>query len=244
MKKALITGCNIGIGHAILNEFLKQRYSVIACFRKKNLKNKKLISSLKKKYNNKVFDYYFDLEEENQVVNQIKNISKVHNKIDVIINNAGSLDVTPFLFTKTETGKKLFDINLFSQILILQILIKNMIRNKKGSIINISSISGVRGDEGRALYSASKAALINLTKSLSKEMGRYNIRVNSISPGLIETRMLKTHTKKDIIKKILETIPLKRIGKPNEIAKLAIFLASEDSSYITGQNIRVDGGLQ
>jgi 3-oxoacyl-[acyl-carrier protein] reductase len=243
MKKAFITGCNIGIGHAILNEFLKQKYSVIACFRKKNLKNKKLIASLKKKYKNKVFDYYFDLEEQNHLVNQIKNISKVHNKIDVIINNAGSIDVTPFLFSKIETGKKLFDINLFSQILILQILIKNMIRNKKGSIINISSISGVRGDEGRALYSASKSALINLTKSLSKEIGRYNIRVNAISPGLIETRMLNTHTKKNVIEKILETLPLKRIGKPNEVAKLALFLASDDSSYITGQNIRVDGGL-
>ena len=118
-----------------------------------------------------------------------------------------------------------------------------MIRNKKGSIINISSISGIRGDEGRAFYSASKSSLINLTKSLSKEMGRYNIRVNSISPGLIETRMLNAHTKKNVIEKILENLPLKRVGKPIEVAKLALFLASDDSSYITGQNIRVDGGL-
>ncbi len=243
MKKVLVTGCNIGIGFSILNEFLKQKYYVIACFRKKNQKNKELVYTLKKKYKNNLSDYYFDLEKEDQVIKQTKKISKVHNKIDVIINNAATIDVTPFLFSKLETGKKIFDINLFSQVLILQILIKNMIRNKKGSIINISSISGERGEEGRVLYSASKSAIINLTKSLSKEMGRYNIRVNAISPGLIETRMLSAHTKKSVINKIVENLPLKRIGKPDEVAKLALFLASDDSSYITGQNIRVNGGL-
>ena len=126
---------------------------------------------------------------------------------------------------------------------ITQMITKLMIRKKKGTVINISSISADDGNEARSAYSASKAALQSLTKAMSKELGRFNIRANCIAPGLIDTKMLSENTKPEIIKEMKNRISLARLGTSNEVANVALFLASDLSSYINGQIIRVDGGM-
>ena len=138
----------------------------------------------------------------------------------------------------------MLDINLFSHLLISQIIIKSMVLNKKGSIINISSTSGIDSNVGRISYATSKSALITATEVISKEVGRYNIRVNAIAPGVSDTDMYREGHSEKIKKDILEKISLKRVSKPKEIANVALFLASDLSSYLTGQVLRVDGGMQ
>ena len=139
--------------------------------------------------------------------------------------------------------KDIFETNLFSHLLFTQYLIKIMIKQKNGSIINISSSAAIEGNEGRIAYASSKSALITSSKVMSRELGIHNIRVNTIAPGLTATEMMKESTPDDVLNKVLERIPMKRIGEPKEIASVALFLSSELSSYITGQVIRVDGGL-
>ena len=132
--------------------------------------------------------------------------------------------------------------NYFSQIYLTQMISRAMTKNKKGNIIFVSSTSGINGDYGRFAYSSSKAAVLNSVKTLSKELSNYNIRVNAVSPGLTETDLMLSNTKEDIIKSEIEKISLKRIASTNEIADIILFLASEKSSYINGQNIVADGG--
>ena len=143
---------------------------------------------------------------------------------------------------KIEDIKNVFQINFFSQLIFSKIIIKKMISKKQGSIIFLSSKAATDYVSGRLAYSASKSSLINTTKILSKELGRYKIRVNAIAPGLIDTDMSKSQLNVDQINEVLKTIPLKRIGTPENVADLVTFLCSEKSSYINGQIIKVDGG--
>ena len=142
-----------------------------------------------------------------------------------------------------KSAKELFEINYFSQIYLTQLVSKMMIRKKKGNIINISSTSGIDVNEGRMFYSATKAALINSSKILAKELSPFNIRVNVVAPGLIDTDMMKQNTKSEIVENVLQDLTIKRTGKPEEIANIVYFLASDLSSYLNGQVIRVDGGM-
>lgn len=148
------------------------------------------------------------------------------------------------LFQMTSENKlnEIFNVNYFSQIFLTQIVSRGMIKNKKGNIIFVASTSGINGDEGRFAYSATKSAIINSTKTLSKELSRYNIRVNSISPGLTKTDLMTNNTKKEVIENEIKKISLKRVAEPQEISNVLLFLASDKSSYINGQNITVDGG--
>ena len=139
--------------------------------------------------------------------------------------------------------REIFEINFFSQSVFVQGLVKTMIKNKSGSIIYISSSSAIDANEGRSAYSASKAAIITQAKTLSKELGAFNIRVNCIAPGLTQTDMMKNNTPDNILQEVIKTIPLKRVGDPNEIANVILFLASDLSTYLSGQTIRVDGGM-
>ena len=145
--------------------------------------------------------------------------------------------------TSIEKFKKIFQINFFSQIAFTQQIIKNMIKNKSGSIVYVSSTSGIEGNEGRSAYSSSKAAIISKVKVMSKELGAFNIRVNAIAPGLTNTRMMNENTSIKKINDVTKDLSLKRFGEPNEIGNTALFLSSDLSSYITGQTIRVDGGM-
>ena len=163
-------------------------------------------------------------------------------KIDVLVNNAGITKDMLFMRMKQDDFKQVIDVNLVGTYNMTKNVSQYMIKQKYGKIINISSVVGLHGNAGQANYSASKAGIIGFTKSLAKELASRNILVNAVAPGFIETDM--TSVLKDEVKtNILNTIPLKREGKPEEVAAVVKFLASEDSSYITGQVISVDGGM-
>ena len=161
-----------------------------------------------------------------------------------MINNAGTIHTALFQMTTLKNFKDIYETNFFSVVQFTQIILKSMLPHKNGSIINISSTSAFDSNVGRSAYSASKLSLVSLTKSLSSELGRHNIRVNSIAPGLTETDMAIQNTKKELMNEIIERSSLKRIGKPKDIANSVLFLSSDLSSFITGQTIRVDGGMQ
>ena len=145
--------------------------------------------------------------------------------------------------TSIKKLKEIFEINFFSQTLFTQYILKSMIRNKSGSIVYISSSSALDGNEGRSAYSSTKSAIIAQAKVLSRELGVHNIRVNTIAPGLTNTDMMKDNTPVELIKEFKSRISLKRIANPEEIANVTLLLSSDLSSYITGQVIRVDGGM-
>jgi 3-oxoacyl-[acyl-carrier protein] reductase len=145
--------------------------------------------------------------------------------------------------TSEKKLKEIFDVDFFSQTTFTQYILKSMMKNKRGSIIYISSSSAIDGNRGRSAYSAAKAALLSQAKTLSKEVGEFNIRVNAIAPGLTKTDMMTENTEKKIIDEVTSQISLKRVASPKEIANVALFLSSDLASYITGQFLRVDGGM-
>ena len=240
-KKDLITGCNKGIGKSIFEKFIENEGEIIACVRKKRNEFEEFVNSKKKDHS--IFIYEIDFSDQNSVKNVSNQIIKDHPKIDILVNNAGSIFNGLFQMTPIDQAKDLFQINFFSQILLTQIILKSILRNKMGSIINITSTAGIDSGEGRSLYNSTKAAMISQTKSLSKEIGRFNIRVNSVAPGLTDTEMMRNNTKEDVIDKVVKNQSLQRIGKPIDIANATLFLASDLSEFITGQIIRVDGGM-
>ena len=164
-------------------------------------------------------------------------------KIDILINNAATIHSAIFQMTSMKKLKEIFEINFFSQTLFTQYILKSMIKNKSGSIVYISSSSALDGNEGRSAYSSTKSAIIAQAKVLSRELGVHNIRVNTIAPGLTNTDMMKDNTPVELIKEFKSRISLKRIANPEEIANVTLLLSSDLSSYITGQVIRVDGGM-
>jgi 3-oxoacyl-[acyl-carrier protein] reductase len=241
-KTVLITGANRGIGLAIVEKFLKNECNIIACSRKDDEISSKKLNEISKKFPNKIKIYRFDLGKIDDVENACSKILAENNNIDVLINNAGQNHVALFLMTKIQKFKEIFEVNFFSQLVITQKIIKNMIKNKTGSIINIASNAASEVDIGRAAYATSKASIITFTKILAKELGSYGIRVNSISPGLTNTDMMGDGISEKIMTETISKIPLKRVAQPEEIANTCFFLASDLSSYITGENISVTGG--
>tara|TARA_B100000745_G_scaffold141745_1_gene92653 strand:- start:2197 stop:2952 length:756 start_codon:yes stop_codon:yes gene_type:complete len=241
-KNVLITGCNKGIGKATLEGFAKYGANIFACVRSNSSEFKKFISTLKKKYKVKIYVIKLDLLKKSSISNCVNEIYKISKNIDILVNNAGMLFNSLFQMTSEKQLQEMFQVNYFSQVYLTQIISRGMTKNKTGNIIFVSSTSGINGDYGRFAYSSSKAAILSTVKTLSKELSNYNIRVNAVSPGLTETDLMLSNTKEDIIKSEIEKISLKRIASTNEIADIILFLASEKSSYINGQNIVADGG--
>lgn len=243
-KNVVITGCNKGIGEAILKSFAKNGANCICCVRSVSEDFKAYCKNLSKENNVKIDIVSLDLSDSNLVKEAVKNIFLITKKIDVLVNSAGILFNSLFVMTSEKQLKEIFQINFFSHVLLTQLISREMIKNKKGNIIFISSTSADGRDYGRFAYSSTKAAISSVTRVLANELGNYGIRVNSINPGLTETDLMRKNTLEKNIKHELSKTSLNRIGKPEEIANLAIFLASDLSSYINGQNIRIDGGLQ
>jgi|TARA_B100001964_G_scaffold90833_1_gene102047 3-oxoacyl-[acyl-carrier protein] reductase len=241
-KNVIITGCNKGIGKEALKDFSKYGANTFACVRTVSSEFKKFILDLKKKYKVNIHIIKLDLSKNSSISNCVNEIYKISKNIDVLVNNAGILFNSLFQMTSEKQLKEIFQINYFSQVYLTQIISRGMAKNKKGNIIFISSTSGLNGDAGRFAYSSTKAAILNTVKTLSKELSNQNIRVNAISPGLTKTDLMTSNTKDEIIKTEVEKISLKRIANTNEISSVILFLASEKSSYINGQNIVVDGG--
>tara|TARA_B100000780_G_scaffold80904_1_gene55155 strand:+ start:3046 stop:3789 length:744 start_codon:yes stop_codon:yes gene_type:complete len=242
-KTVVLTGSNRGIGKKILEVFSLNGAKVFACVRENNDSFKSYVDQLEKKTKNKIIIIKLDLSNEEEIKNAANEIISSKVPIDILINNAGIIHNSIFQMTSIKKFKEIFDINFFSQVLFTQYILKSMVKNKKGSIVNISSTSGIDSNAGRSAYSASKAALISQSKALSRELGIHNIRVNTIAPGLTDTDMMKNNTTKNVIENVLENVSLKRLADPEEIANAVLLLSSDLSSYITGQTIRVDGGM-
>lgn len=242
-KTAVITGCNRGIGKSILQKFSEHGANSIACVRETNNEFEKFCKNLENKNKIKINIISFDLLKKDQLSEGINKIINLKKKIDVLVNNAGILFNSIFQMTSEKKLKEIFDINFFSHITLTQKISREMMKNKSGSIIFVSSTSAKRNDTGRFAYSSTKAAISSTSRVLARELGIYKIRVNSICPGLTKTDMSEKNTREDLKNEELNKISLKRLAEPDEIANVAVFLASELSSYITGQDIVVDGGV-
>jgi len=242
-KNAVVTGCNRGIGKKILEVFSMNGANVFACVRKIDEEFLSFVNSLEKKTKNKIIPIQLNLDDDSQIKEAANKIFSENKPIDILINNAAIIHTAIFQMTSIKKLKEVFETNFFGQSNFTQYILKSMVKNKKGSIINISSSSALDGNEGRSAYSASKNALIAQTKVLSRELGSNNIRVNVIAPGLTDTDMMKKNTPQKVIDDVLSRVSLRRVADPEEIANVALLISSDLSSYITGQVIRVDGGM-
>lgn len=240
-KVALITGATRGIGKQIALELASQGYDIALNYRKQNEELEALKKEIESK-NVKCLTIYGDVSNYEDVENFIKEIIKEFGKIDVLVNNAGITKDMLLMRMKKEDFESVIDVNLIGTFNVTKNVIPYMMKARNGKIVNISSVVGISGNAGQTNYSASKAGIIGFTKSLAKEVASRNINVNAIAPGFIKTDM--TDVLKDEVKEeISKTIPLKRMGEAKDVANLVKFLVSEESNYITGQVINVDGGM-
>jgi 3-oxoacyl-[acyl-carrier protein] reductase len=241
-KTAVITGCNRGIGFSIMETFCKNGATVIACVRKTNKDFEKNVENLIKKYEKKIHIVIFDLEHEEELNNSLSTIKNLEQNIDILVNNAGINQISLFQMTTIKSFRKVFETNFFSIVNFTQKMLKIIKKNNFSKIINIASNAADLSDAGRSAYAPSKAALISLTKVLSKELGVNKINVNAVSPGLVNTDMMKDTPQKAIEEAISRT-PLKKVAEPIDVAKTVLYLASDDSNHITGEIINVTGGM-
>lgn len=240
-KKALVTGSSRGIGKEIAKKFISEGACVWGICTKPSAAKEEL-EALAKENGVTFVEMYANAGDAEVWANTIKEALKQAGSFDVLVNNAGITKDGLSFRMKMEDWQNVININLTSAFIASQIVSSDMIRQRKGSIINMSSIVGVHGQGGQVNYSASKAGLIGLTKSLAKETGSRGVRVNAIAPGFIQTDMTGA-LPEDLQKAMIDSVPLKRAGVPEDIANVAVFLGSDMSSYITGQVIGVDGGM-
>ena len=236
MKKALITGATGGIGLEIC-KFLGNDHEIYILGR-----NEEKLRNLSNKFSFIKEYFVCDISESKSLLNFFEKISMKNLQIDVLINNAGVTDDSLFLRMDSKKWNKVINTNLNSNFMISNFFSKQMVKKKWGRIVNITSVVGHTGNAGQSNYTASKAGIIGMTKSIAIELAKRNITVNSISPGFIDTEMTVSLSdkQKDFIK---DKIPLARIGRPEDVAYCVKFLVSDQANYITGQTIHVNGGL-
>lgn len=240
-KCAVITGASRGIGRAIALKFAKEGANIVLNYRNSETEALTLKEELDKLGSNTLI-IKADVSNFDEAENLIKEAKNTFGKVDILVNNAGITKDTLLIRMKEEDFDKVIEINLKGAFNCLRAVSPIMIRQKEGKIINMSSVVGVVGNAGQVNYSASKAGVIGMTKSLAREIGSKNINVNAIAPGFIDTDMTRVLSE-DQKKNIISGVPLKRLGQVEDIANLAVFLASDKSNYITGQVIHVDGGM-
>ena len=230
MKKVLVTGATGSIGEEIVKEYAKNGFFVYIHYNSNHQKAQNLLEEI----DNKGELISFDIKDKESIKNSLENLD-----VDVLINNAGIIKDNLFFFMSDDEWEDVINTNLNGNFYITKIISKNMMMNKKGSIVNIASISGVSGNAGQANYSASKGGIIALTKTLCLELGRYNIRVNALAPAIIESEMTK-----DIpnLKEMKKAIPLGRFGTASEVGKCAYFIGV-DATYISGEVLNISGGM-
>lgn len=241
-KNAIVTGARRGIGRATVEAFAENGANIWACARSKEDAFEKDMKILAARCGVWIEPVYFDLIDEEQIKEALKTILQQKKPIDILVNNAGMVQIASLQMTSLKIMKALFQVNFFSQILIMQLISRTMMRQKSGSIVNISSVAGLDGDEATLAYGSSKAALAYASRTASKDLAPYKIRVNAVAPGMVETDMA-ARLPKAAQDNMNTRIALQRIALPSEIADVVTFLASDKAAYITGQIIRVDGGI-
>ena len=240
-KCALITGATRGIGKQIAITLAKQGYNIALNYRKENVE----LENTKKEIEEigvQVIAVKGDVANFEECENFVKQVIERFGQIDVLVNNAGITKDMLLMRMKKEDFEQVIDTNLVGTFNVTKNVVPYMMKARSGRIINISSVVGFSGNAGQTNYSASKAGIIGFTKSLAKEIASRNILVNAVAPGFIETNMTDV-LKDDVKQEIAKNIPLKRMGTTQDVANVVKFLASDDSSYITGQVINVDGGM-
>lgn len=241
-KTAVVTGCNRGIGKAILTRLAENGSNVIAIVRKESETFSQYCDELEKKNDIKIHTVYADFSSEEEVNNAVKEIRKLKLPIDILVNNIGVANPLNILtMTKMETIHQAFQVNLFSALLLTQGIAKLMMRQKSGSVVFVSSSAAFDGGSNIE-YCASKGAINGAVKRLAIELGAFGIRVNAVAPGLTSTDMGNSMSEEDEAIALSMNV-MKRKGDVTEIADSVLFLASDMASFITGQILRVDGGL-
>lgn len=241
-KVAVVTGGARGIGREISGTFLKEG-AVVYIFDVDRGQGDKTVREFKSIYGkNKINFLEVDITNEENVESSIEKIIGIEEGIDILVNNAGITRDNLILRMSLEDWQKVIDINLTGAFICSKYVVKNMVKKRSGKIINISSIVGVHGNAAQSNYSSSKAGIIGLTKTLARELAGRNILVNAIAPGYIETEMTERLSDK-VKEKLMEQIPTRRLGSVKDVAKTVLFLASDDSNYITGTVISLDGGM-
>lgn len=242
-KNAIITGARSGIGLATVEKFASNGANVWAVVHREDDEFLSKIKKLSEQYEVWIRPVYIDLANENEISRGIKEIISEKLPIDILVNAAGV--VSPrrlFIMTSMSDMRKLMDVNFFAAMQISQLVSRVMMKQRQGNIINVSSVSAWGDDSSQIEYASSKAAIICATKKIASELGIYGIRVNAVAPGVIDTKMLKASDEKSI-EELKNRTDIKRFGKPEEVADLITYLASNQSSYVIGQTIRIDGGM-
>lgn len=240
-KCALITGATKGIGKQIAITLAKQGYNIALNYRKENEELENTKKEIEK-IGVQILAVKGDVANFEDCENFVKQVIERFGQIDVLVNNAGITKDMLLMRMKKEDFEQVIDTNLVGTFNVTKNVVPYMMKARSGRIINISSVVGISGNAGQTNYSASKAGIIGFTKSLAKEIASRNILVNAVAPGFIETNMTDV-LKDDVKQEIAKNIPLKRMGTTQDVANVVKFLASDDSSYITGQVINVDGGM-
>lgn len=240
-KIAFVTGGSRGIGKAIAMSLAKEGFRVAINYRSKEEEAVAVKLELES-FGQGALALQGNVAESADVTRMVAEIESAWGPVDVLVNNAGINKDNMFLRTKEEDVRNIMDVNLMGAFFCAQAVAKKMTKKRWGRIINISSVVGLTGNVGQMAYSASKAAIFGMTKTLAKELSVRNITVNAIAPGFIETEMTSV-LPESVQEAILGQIPLKRFGQPEEVGALVAYLAKEDSGYITGQTIVIDGGM-
>lgn len=240
-KTVVVSGGTRGIGRAIVEELAKVGFNIAFNYLKSSELAERIEKELSKK-GIKVKGYKVDIEDYKAVKAWIEKVKEEFGQIDILVNNAGIINDRALALMEQSDWQKVINVDVGGVFNLTRSVIIDFIKRKEGVIVNISSVSGIRGIAKQTNYSASKAAILGFTKALAKEVGPYNIRVNAVAPGFIETDMLIS-LNEQMKQKSLEIIPMTRFGKPEEVANVVKFLVCDQSAYITGQTFIVDGGL-
>lgn len=240
-KVVLITGGTRGIGKSVAERFAKEGYNLVLNYVSENTDIESIKNNFKE-YEIDVILFKADVSKFDECENLVKEAISKFGKIDVLVNNAGITKDGLIAMMKEEAFDRVIDINLKGTFNMTRNVVPYMMKKRCGNIVNISSVVGVAGNAGQSNYAASKAGIIGFTKSLAKELSARNIRVNAVAPGFIDTDMTSVLTDK-VKENIYAQIPLKRMGDAKEVANVVYFLSNDESSYITGQVINVDGGM-
>lgn len=243
-KNAIVTGSAKGLGKAIAKAFVDEGANVWLCARKNTDEFSNFadeLNSIRSNYGGWVKPVFFDLADADARKDAIKGILKERVSVDILVNNAGVAFSGTLAMTSIDSLKDIFEVNYFAPLELMQLVSRQMIRQKSGVIINMASVGGIEAQPGYLAYGSSKSSLIWATRSIAKELAPYGIRVNAIAPGLIKTDM-GFYKSEEELQKTIERTPMKRMGNPDEIAAAALYLASNMSSFMTGQIMQVDGG--